>query len=426
MSVRVVLWGTTIGAAAYVDNSGAVAFEYAPEFLQSQVEVSPFMMPLSPATFVFREIGQSFHGLPGLLADSLPDKFGNAIIDAWLAQQGRLPESFDALDRLSYTGKRGMGALEFEPITGPKRDGTPLDVARLVDLAASVLRAKNEFGVSLAQDHSLEDILRVGTSAGGARAKAVVAWNRKTGELRSGQIDHGPHFRHWLIKFDGVEGNGDKEGRDEGGFGLIEFAYHIMAVQAGIRMTECELLRENGRAHFMTARFDRKADGSKVHMQSLAALRHYDFNEPGTYSYEQAMLTISQLGLGVVAREEQYRRAVFNVLARNQDDHVKNIAFLMDKNGQWSLSPAFDVNYAYNPRGQWTSRHQMSIHGKWSDFERTDLQSLARYAGLSRSAERRIFDDVRSAVNDWPMYAHAVGVTRKRAAQIGAIHRSLC
>ena len=268
------------------------------------------------------------------------------------------------LERLCYTGARGMGALEFRPATGPRpRRATRIQVDALVELASRVLSARNELAASFSDDQAesaLRDILQVGTSAGGARAKAVIAWNQETNEVRSGQVDAGEGFGYWLLKFDGVSGNRDKELEDPKGYGLIELAYHHMARDAGIQMSECRILQENGRHHFMTRRFDREADGGKRHMQSLCALAHYDFNAAGAYSYEQALQVIRRLDLSMDTVEEQFRRMAFNILARNQDDHVKNIAFLMDRDGRWSLSPAFDVTYSFNPRGVWTGQHQMS------------------------------------------------------------------
>jgi serine/threonine-protein kinase HipA len=339
-------------------------------------------MPLSDRVYEFPALPDiTFHGLPGLLADSLPDKFGNALINAWLATQGRAPDSFGAIERLCYTGTRGMGALEFEPGLGPKpRKATKIQIDALVALASEVLTHRNRLAgsfVAPARKKALNDILRVGTSAGGARAKALIAWNPNTNEVRSGQIAAGDGFDYWLLKFDGVSGNKDKEMDDPKGYGTIEYAYHLMAKAAGIGMSECRLLEENGRRHFMTRRFDRLAGGEKLHMQSLGALAHFDFNQAGVYSYEQALLTIRQLRLPMASVEQQFRRMVFNIVARNQDDHVKNIAFLMTKQGEWSLAPAFDVIYSYSPSGQWTATHQMTMNGKQDGFTMADFEACA-------------------------------------------------
>lgn len=427
-TAEVVLWGRTIGAVS-VDAGGAVAaFEYVPEFVGSGFELSPLRMPLQPRVYSFPELApETFHGLPGLLADSLPDRFGNALIDQWLATQGRAPESFDAVERLCYIGARGMGALEFKPALGPAaRHSSPVDVGALVKLASEVLTHRKGLTASLrraARKQALEDILRVGTSAGGARAKAVIAWNPRTHEVRSGQVPAGAGFEYWLLKFDGVSGNKDKELEDPKGYGAIEYAYALMARAAGITMAECRLLEEGGRRHFMTRRFDRLADGDKLHMQSLGALAHFDYNRPGAYSYEQALQVIRQLGLPMAALEEQFRRMAFNVVARNQDDHVKNIAFLMDRDGRWSLSPAFDVSYSYNPAGAWTARHQMTLNGKQDDFTLADFRACARAAMLKRGRDKAILEEVRAAVRRWPEFAAQAGVAAAQRKQVARAHR---
>jgi serine/threonine-protein kinase HipA len=372
-------------------------------------------MPLSRRIYQFPSLAEvSFHGLPGLLADSLPDKFGNALIDAWLATQGRRSESFNAIERLCYIGVRGMGALEFAPAKGPPlRRSTKVNVDELVRLASQVLTHRSSLQVSFApgrRHEGLQEMLRVGTSAGGARAKAIVAWNRETNEVRSGQVKAPVGFDYWLLKFDGVSANRDKELEDPKGYTVIEYAYALMAADAGIEVSECRLLEENGRRHFMTRRFDRMSDGGKLHMQSLAALGHFDFNSAGAYAYEQAFDVIKRLGLSMHAREQQFRRMIFNVVARNQDDHVKNIAFLMDKTGAWSLSPAFDVTYAYNAEGRWTSRHQMTINGKTDDFTREDFTAVAQVAGLKRGRPETILTEVMDTIKEWPRYAKSAGV----------------
>ena len=409
------LWGRRIGAVSLEDGADVAAFAYEPAFTTSNIQIAPLMMPLRPQLFSFPELSRrSFHGLPGMLADSLPDKYGNTLIDAWLATQGRTPESFNAVERLCYTGTRGMGALEFAPIRGPRAGApTKIDIGALVDLASEVLSHRNDLQASFADSHradSLREILRVGTSAGGARAKAVVAWNEATNEVRSGQVDAGEGFGYWLLKFDGVSNNKDKELNDSFGYGVVEYAYAQMAAAGGIDMSECRLLEENGRRHFMTRRFDRTASGGKLHMQSLAAIAHFDFNEPLAYSYEQALFVMRRMGLPMAALEEQFRRMVFNVLARNQDDHVKNIAFLMDRSGAWRLSPAFDMTWAYNPTGLWTGQHQMSVNGKRDGFVLSDFDACAATASLGRGRVKTIVGEVREAVARWPSFADAAGV----------------
>jgi len=417
------LWGRSIGAVSLEDDSDVAAFQYTPEFAASKIDVSPVTMPLSNSVYQFPELPRNtFHGLPGLLADSLPDNFGNALIDAWLATQGRTPDSFNPIERLCYTGSRGMGALEFVPSMGPVQNkARKIDIDNLVQLASEILSNQSDLGLTLQNDeakNALTDILRVGTSAGGARAKAVIAWNPKTNQVRSGQVNAGEGFEYWLLKFDGVTGNKDKELDDPQGYGAIEYAYYQMALAAGIKMSKCRLLEENGRRHFMTKRFDRLDGGEKLHMQSLCGLAHFDFNAAGAYSYEQALLIIRQLKLPMAAIEEQFRRMVFNILARNQDDHVKNIAFIMDKRGSWSLAPAFDMIYSYNPSGAWTSAHQMTMNGKRDAFSIEDFRACAEAASLKRGRAESILNDVRNAVVRWQDFAAGAMVNPDWAEKI--------
>ncbi len=427
-TAAVQLWGRTIGAVTLAEGETTAAFEYVPEFIGSGIELSPLCLPLRPGVYRFPELPMhTFHGLPGLLADSLPDRFGNALIDQWLAQQGRAAGSFNAVERLCYIGARGMGALEFKPVIGPRpRKSSRVDVAALVALASEVLTHRRGLKMSLdtpKREKAMRDILRIGTSAGGARAKAIIAWNPETNEVRSGQVPAGPGFGYWLLKFDGVSGNRDKELEDPKGYGAIEFAYALMARAAGIAINECRLLEENGRRHFMTRRFDRLDDGGKLHMLSLGAIAHFDYNNAGAYSYEQALLAIRRLGLPMASIEEQFRRMLFNVVARNQDDHVKNIAFLMDRHGAWSLSPAFDVTYSYNPDGAWTATHQMTINGKRDDFMMDDFRACAKSAMLKRGRDKALLDEVRAAVRRWPEFAEKAGLMDVQIARIANAHR---
>lgn len=429
MNAKVELWGRMIGAVSLDEGADVARFQYDPDFVGSGIELSPLMMPLSDRVYEFPALRRdSFHGLPGMLADSLPDRFGNALIDAWLATQGRTSESFTAVERLCYTGRRGMGALEFAPVLGPRaRKAGKIEIDRLVELASEVLTHRADLHGRFddkGKHEALTDILRVGTSAGGARAKAVIAWNRETNEVRSGQVGADEGFEHWLLKFDGVSGNKDKELEDPKGYGVVEYAYHLMARAAGIAMSECRLLEENGRRHFMTRRFDRLPGGEKLHMQSLCALAHLDFNQAGAHGYEQAMLTIRRLDLPMSAIEEQFRRMVFNLVARNQDDHTKNIAFLMDKAGQWSLAPAFDVTYSYNPSGKWTSTHQMTVNGKRDDFTLDDLKACAKAAGMKRGRDKAILNEVVEAVERWPDFAEQAKLAERRMASIRRAFRT--
>jgi len=427
-TAAVKLWGRRIGAVSWDADREVAFFEYDPAFRGSGIQIAPLTMPLSSEIYAFPELPrQTFYGLPGLLADSLPDRFGNALINAWLATEGRSEGSFNAVERLCYTGHRGMGALEFEPAQGPAHGGShPIDVDALVSLASEILSQRQGLAVSFddaSKTRALADILRVGTSAGGARAKAVIAWNPATDEVRSGQIESGDGFSAWILKFDGVAGNKDKELDDAQGFGLIEYAYSKMAVAAGIEMSECRILKEGSRRHFMTRRFDRGPAGEKLHMQTLCAMAHYDFNHVGAHSYEQALQVMQRLGLPMQSKEQQFRRMVFNVVARNQDDHVKNIAYLMDRAGTWSLAPAYDVMYSFNPAGRWTGQHQMSLNGKRDHFEAADFAACAKAASMKRGRAQTILDEVREAVRGWPRIAEQAGVPAPRAKQIAAAHR---
>lgn len=421
------LWGRRVGAVS-VEGFGATAsFQYDPAYRRTGIEPAPLMMLVTDAVYRFPALDrETFRGLPGMLADALPDTFGNALIDAWLARQGRHPESFDVVERLCYIGSRGMGALEFEPSRGP----TPaadhnLEISELIELAAEVLADRDGFNTSLAEGREIDglaDILSVGTSAGGQRAKAVIAYNAETKEVRSGQVPAPPGFQHWLLKFDGVSAVTQEFGRTEG-YGAIEYAYSLMAQRAGLVMTPCMLLEEGGRRHFMTRRFDRPDDGSKLHMQSLAALCHYDFRRDGAYGYEQALLATIDLGLSRNAVEQMFRRMVFNIVARNQDDHVKNIAFLMNDAGQWALSPAFDVTWAYNPRGEWTSSHQMTVNGKRDGFTIADLRAVAEVGRLKSTDAKRVLDEVVAAVSRWEQFAEEAGVTEEDTVKVARTHR---
>lgn len=425
---RVILWGTTIGAVSWLAERELAVFQYDPQFVASGIQLSPIMMPLRSFPYEFPDLPKNtFYGLPGLLADSLPDKFGNAVIDAWLAAQGRTSADFNPVERLCTTGKRGMGALEFEPALLRKfSHAREMDVAHLVRLSNVVLSQRAGLAGTLngeADQEALEDILRVGTSAGGARAKAILAWNPDTHQFRSGQLPASHGFEYWILKFDGISNNRDKELADPQGFGKIEYAYYQMALAAGMIMTPCRLHHEGGRSHFMTKRFDRTDTGEKLHLLTFGAMVHADYNQAGLVSYEHALHTLKRLGLPQADVEQFVLRAMFNVVARNQDDHVKNISFLMGRSGTWSLSPAYDVTYAYDPFGTWTSQHQMSINGKRDHFAAEDLLSLAKLGGIKPKQAREMLALVLSSVKRWPEFAAQSGVPEERIRQIGAVHR---
>ena len=427
-TAHVIIWGTEIGAVTWDANRNIGVFQYVTEFLESGIEVSPLMMPVNRTVYEFPELSrETFKGLPGMLADSLPDKFGNILIRAWLAQSGRHIDSFSPIERLCYTGVRGMGALEFKlSLSDEASYSQKVDFDSLVGLTNRVL----DEGIALEgkfdgvdDQKVIEDILRVGTSAGGARAKAVLAMNENTQEFYSGQNPATEGLTYWLVKFDGVKGSQDEVISGSEGFGRIEYAYYLMGKAAGIEMSESRLLEEGGRAHFMTKRFDRTQDGEKIHMQSLGAMRHFDFNLAGAYAYEQVILTICRLGLPTSDLEQQIRRTFFNILARNQDDHVKNIAFLMDRAGDWRLSPAYDVTYSYNSTGNWTSQHQMTLAGKSDGFTVENLIKFANVGNSRNTNARRILSEVSQAVASWKQYAIEADVSQTDMEKISKTHR---
>lgn len=408
----VYLWGTKIGTVVQESVDQPAVFTYERDFLRSGIEVAPLWMPLSERNYSFPGLRyETFHGLPGMLADSLPDRYGTRLLERAFAERGREAESILAVERLCYTGSRGMGALEYRPEDSlVTTTAEILDLDALVRAASEVLSAREQFRSSTSD---IRQLISVGTSAGGARAKAIIAWNRATGDIRSGQIASRPGYEHWIVKFDGVSGNRDHGDKDDGAeFTRIEFAYHRMAVAAGIEMAECLLIHQSGKHHFATKRFDRIGDsGEKLHLQTLGALAHYDFNEPGANSYEQTAQVLYRLGMGKKEAEQLYRRMVFNVMARNQDDHVKNISFLMNRRGQWSLAPAYDVTFAFDPDNFWLRRHQMSVSGKLDNITAEDLLASAASMNLSTQRAKRILGEVADALSDWPRFAEEAAVT---------------
>lgn len=415
-AVTVELWGKQVGAVARDPDTGFYAFEFDPKFVQSGIELAPLEMPLSEASepFIFPSLPiETYQRLPAMIADALPDKFGNALINAWMADRGMSADSVTALDRLAYMGQRSMGALIFKPNRGPaKTESTALELASLVKQARSVIQGDFKNG-----DHAgevLRQIIQVGTSAGGARAKATIAWNPHTQEVKTGQFDIPDGFDAWLLKFDGI---GADEQLGEGrNYGRIEFAYSLMAKAAGITMSECHLLEEEGRAHFMTRRFDR-AGNERHHMQTLCAMAHLDFNQIGVHSYHQLFQTVQALGLGRVELEETLRRMIFNVLAANHDDHTKNFSFLLKKGGSWQLAPAYDVTFAYNPNNKWLKQHLMSVNGKFENILEQDFREVAdRYELLGVCKD--IVADVRAAVAQWPTFAQQAGLPPRLTNEI--------
>jgi serine/threonine-protein kinase HipA len=398
------IWNKRVGAIAWDVDSELASFEFEPSFLTNKWDLSPLKMPIEGAAkrvFSFPELSRTttFKGLPGLLADVLPDKYGNSLINAWLSRNGRPSDSMNPVELLCFIGKRGMGALEFEPVVPKTNNGaTKIELDSLINIAREILSGRQDFNTNLSGDEAkaLSDILKIGSSAGGARAKAVIAFNPDTKEIRSGQADAPKGFTHWLLKFDGIT---DQQLGTSSGYGRVEMAYHLMAKEAEIEMTECRLMEENGRAHFMTRRFDREQGKGKLHIQSFCAIAHYDFNEVISFSYEQLFETMRRLLLPYTDAEQLYRRMVFNVMARNCDDHTKNFSFSMDKTGQWKLAPAFDVCHSYRPGSTWVSQHSLSINGKRKNITRADLLVVAKNMNIKKADT--IINQVNAVVSRW-------------------------
>ena len=422
---NVILWDQLVGAVLWDDRTGVAAFEMDSAISKHGWDIAPLTMPINQAgrgiVFQFPNLPrETYQGLPGLLSDALPDRFGNQLIDIWLASQGRSRNSMNPVERLCYIGNRGMGALEFEPaVRNETEKSIPLEIHTLVELSKKALDQKASLQTQFSKEDAkaLSDIIRVGTSAGGARAKAVIAYNEKTGEVRSGQLKAPAGFEHWLIKFDGVT---NIELGDPKGYGRIEYAYYRMAIDCGIIMMPSKLLQEGNRAHFMTKRFDRIDHNEKVHAQTVCGLCHYDYNNPYVYSYEQVFQVMRQLRLPYTDAEQLYTRMVFNVVSRNQDDHTKNISFLMDKSGKWSLSQAYDVTYAFNPENKWTSQHQLSINGKREGIVMFDLLEVAKQMNIKKAKE--IIEEIRIVVSQWNQYANAAGLSTTQIASITKTH----
>lgn len=405
---KVKLYGHDLGTLRWNSALEVAQFEYSESFISRGIQPAPIMMPVREGrVYSFGEIGkETYKGLPGMIADSLPDTYGRALFDRWLALTGRV--SGNPVETLCFLGKRCMGALEFEPAMDlPYVSDTRIKIESLVNVASEALAEKKDFGANLSDDKkaAIAEIVRLGTSAGGQRAKAIIAYNDTTGEVLSGQIDAPAGFDYYLIKLDGV--SAEAGFRETQNFGRLEYSFYLLARECGIEMSESSIIEENGRAHFLTKRFDRE-NGSKLHMQTLCALGHYDYRLPRSYSYEQAFNAMRSLRLSYSQAQEMFRRTVFNVIVRNQDDHTKNISFLMDKTGQWRLSPAYDMGFAYNPAGGWTSKHQMSVNGKFDNITRADLLELADRNNIKDASE--IIDRISTLASDWRNIASECGV----------------
>lgn len=414
---EVKIWGKLVGAVAWDAARGFADFEYDPQFKLLGWDLAPLKMPVSDSRnlYSFPELRteknreyDTFKGLPGLLADALPDKYGNQLINLWLARQGRPQDSMNPLEMLCFMGTRGMGALEFEPTMLKEHKRTfSIEMNSLVSTAQHILQQREAFTTNLKEDEeqAVLEILKVGTSAGGARPKAVIAWNEKTGEVKSGQTKAPKNFEHWLIKLDGVS---DVQLGSSHGYGRVEMAYYNMAQACGIAMMPSRLLEENGRAHFMTKRFDREAGEVKHHVQTFCALRHFDYNLVNSFSYEQLFQCMRELKLSYADAEQMFRRMVFNVIARNCDDHTKNFSFLLKQGGRWELSPAYDLCHAYRPGSQWVSQHALSINGKRKGINKADLLLIGESIRCKKASE--IVEEINDTVNQWNTFADAVQV----------------
>jgi len=405
--INIKLWNENVAAVAWNKEKEFATIEFYPDFAKNGWDIAPLQMPINDILrgeriFSFpANRGKTFNGLPALLADSLPDDYGNSIIDEWFASKNMLVE-ISPLDRLCYIGHRGMGALEFEPANTDKmlNESSILEIKELTALAKEILNKRTAFQININNNKAIYEILRVGTSAGGAKPKAIIAYNETTGEVRSGQVHAPEGFSYWLLKFDGIEGGKIKD--NPPGIGKIEYTYYKMATDCGIKMTECRLLREGRKAHFMTKRFDRTEKGEKKHTQTFCAIANFDRDE--RYSYEQIFQVIRHLNLSYSELDQMYRRMIFNVFTRNHDDHTKNHSFIMDKTGKWSLSPAYDLCYAYSPSGKWTSKHQLSLNGKRDGFTAQDLLQVAEKQDIKNAKE--IIEQIGDTVSQWRVYAN--------------------
>lgn len=422
MVAQVNLWGKVIGYVLWDDQRGLAIFEFDPGFARNELDISPITMPLEDIRngkriYSFSGLEkQTFLGLPGLLADALPDRFGNRMMEAWLARQGRSLNEIDSVERLCYTGNRAMGALEFEPILYKEKDiSTSIEVREMVNLVNSILAERTTLNSNIINDGkgAMMSIIRLGTSAGGARPKAVIAYDEKSGEVRSGHVPVPDNFSQWIIKLDGIN---DNRLGDSKGFGRIEYAYYLMAKECGINMNPCLLMEENGRAHFMAKRFDRIGNNEKLHLQSLCGIAHYDYNNPDAFSYEQAFQVMRRMLLPYPDAEQLFRRMVFNIIANNHDDHTKNISFIMDPEGNWRLSPAYDITYAYDPGSFWLKRHQMSVNEKRSEITRSDFLDLAKEMNIKSAG--RIVDEIINHISLWDSYAKKAGLKKELLTSI--------
>lgn len=419
--IEVWMWGQRVGVLAQNPATHHHAFEYDLDWVAAGVEIAPLHMPVGAGVYEFGGLPETFRRLPPAISDALPDRFGNALIDRWLAREQIDQASFTVLDRLAYVADRAMGALEFRPPIGA--DAPITSAVQLADLVLAARRSLDPSDEPV-DASALEQLIQVGSSAGGARPKALVSFDAETYRIRSAWADPAPGFDQWLVKLDGATTRQSLDGRPAdtlGGsapFGAIEYAYSLMARAAGIEMTETLLLHEGNRRHFMTRRFDRSSDGAKHHVISLCGIEHLDFNLIGAHGYDQLFAVIDQLGLDVEARAEAFRRMVFNVAAANHDDHTRNLAFLRRQHGPFELAPAFDITYAYDADNQWLRQHLMSVNGRVTGIERTDLHEVGERWDVP--AYKRLVDSVFEAVDAWPTFAGEADLDDDTVAQVAA------
>jgi len=426
-AAEIKLWGELVGAVRWDPQQQLATFQYSPAFLKKEWDIAPIKMPITEGLriFSFPELRKgkndsvdTFKGLPGLLADALPDRYGNQLINLWLAKNGRPADSMNPVEQLCFIGTRSMGALEFEPAQIAPQNSFDIEISSLVESAHKMLSKKAQLNTNLNDDEekALTEVLKVGTSAGGARPKAVIAYNEKTGAVKSGQTTIPKDFEHWLLKLDGVS---DVQFGETHGWGRVEYAYYLMAKDAGIAMMDSKLLEENGRAHFMTKRFDRDGN-TKHHIQTWCGIQHYDYNNLYGYSYEQLFQTMRVLRLTYPEAEEMFRRMVFNVLSTNYDDHTKNFSFRLKQNKQWELAPAYDVCYSYDPTNIWVSQHTISINGKHKHITQSDLMTIAKANNIKKGED--IIKDISKVVANWESYAKKVNVEQGLAQTIAQTH----
>lgn len=418
MIVEVKLYEETLGTIEWNYNKGSSTFQYSNEALNRRIEPSPIIMPTQERIFETNRDHINFHNLPYLLSDSMPDDFGNLMMKEWLKQKNLSINDINPVDRLTYVGKRGMGALEYEPISYKENNNYNVNVSDLLEVTKKVLEGKKETIYNDLDKDSLSDILRMGTSVGGARAKALIAIktdsNNNIEEIRPGDVIQPEGYSYWILKIDGAN---EKTLGESVGMGKIEYAYYKLAKEAGIEISESILYEENNRFHFLTKRFDRTNNGEKIHMQTLGAIAGIDYKIQKISSYETLFRVMKRLGLPYYQFEQQYRRALFNVIARNHDDHVKNFSFLMNKEGKWKISPAYDITFQYKAGGTWTNVHQSSINGKFDNFTRNDLLYLGKTFGIKKT--KHILEEVITAVNQWSKIATEIDIPKKEIKYIG-------